>query len=287
MIKTIILVSVGVFQPYILDNIEQLLQLRFTNIHIITERENFIKIQNNSHIHLVDSDQINIDYFNQNSKLDKHYRDGFLNNTSKRFFLIYEYIKRNNIKDVIHLENDVLLYTTLKYNFEEKMYITMDSIERCIPGIIYIHKYELLNNLIENYNYIKNDMDNLAIFYHNNKNIVKTFPIIDNSIEKTVYNENFEEFNSIFDGAAIGQYLGGVDPRNIPGDTTGFINETCIIKYNNYKFEWIKKGEYSFPYIKINEKLIPINNLHIHSKNLRLFRINNPCENKYILQRIR
>ena len=58
--------------------------------------------------------------------------------------------------------------------------------------------------------------------------------------------------------------------------------KTCIIKYNKYKFKWIKKGEYSFPHIENEGRLIPINNLHIHSKNLEPFRINNPIENKYI-----
>ena len=55
------------------------------------------------------------------------------------------------------------------------------------------------------------------------------------------------------------------------GNTVGFINETCVIKYNIYTFKWIKKGKYKFPHIQINNKLIPINNLHIHSKNLKKF----------------
>ncbi len=67
--------------------------------------------------------------------------------------------------------------------------------------------------------------------WQTNKDTVKTFPIIDNTFEKSLYNINYEEFNAIFDGAAIGQYLGGVDPINCPGDTTGFVNETCVTKW--------------------------------------------------------
>ena len=59
-----------------------------------------------------------------------------------------------------------------------------------------------------------------------------------------MYNENFQEFNSIFDAAAIGQYLGGVDPRNSPGDTRGFVNETCVVNYDKYEFTWIKKENF-------------------------------------------
>ena len=80
-------------------------------------------------------------------------------------------------------------------------------------------------------------------------------------------------FNSIFDAAAIGQYLGGVDPRNIPGDTTGFINETCVVNYSYYKFIWkfnLILNIYQ-PYILIDNIEILINNLHIHSKSLKKF----------------
>ena len=285
---TIVLVSVGIFQTYIVDNIAQLLQLGFKSIHIITEKKYFTKIPKHDAIRLIDAAKIDINYFDANSKLNKTFRNGFWNNTSKRFFLIYEYMKNNNIKNVLHLENDVLLYNNMKkiaataFVRDDEIYITMDSNYRCIPGIIYIPKYDLLTNLIKNYDFTENDMVNLAKFYHKEKHIVKTFPIIDNSIRKCVYNENYYKFNSIFDGAAIGQYLGGVDPRNKSGDTTGFINTTCEIKYNKYDFKWIRKGNNVYPHIKINNMLIPINNLHIHSKNLAQFRINNPIENKYI-----
>lgn len=273
--KTVILVSVGILQDYIKDNIEQLLQLGYENIHIITEKKYFAEIEKYSSITLFDASELDTDNFDKNFKLDSKFRNGFWKHTSKRFFLIYEYMKMCNIENVIHLENDVLLYSDMDYEFEDKIYITMDSRDRCIPGIVYIPRYNLLTKLIENYNFSKNDMVNLGTFYKNAKDIIKTFPIIDNSIDKCIYNENYEVFNSIFDGAAIGQYLGGVDPRNIRKDTVGFVNTTCVIKYNKYEFKWIKKGEYSFPHIEINNKLIPINNIHFHCKNLKKFRMDN------------
>ena len=279
--KQVILVSTGIFQTYIKENINQLLIFDL-DIHVILDRSFFNKLNEyNSLIKIIDTATLQTD-FDKKSKLNKQFRNGFWNNASKRLFLVYEYMKLENLTNVLHLENDVLLYDNLNYNFEEKIYITMDSNNRCIPGIIYIPKYNLLTNLIENYHFAKNDMINLANFYLTNKDIVKTFPIIDDSIDKCIYNENFYEFNSIFDGAAIGQYLGGIDPRNKKGDTTGFINETCKIKYDKYTFKWFKKNKYYFPYIDINGKLIPINNLHIHCKKLENFRIENPIENKYI-----
>ena len=294
---TVILVSTGVFQDYIIYNIKQLLYFKY-NIIIITDKKYFGKlneienIQNLKNIKLIDSDELYTN-FDIKSNLDKHFRDGFWHNTSKRLFLVYNCMKKYNLENCIHLENDVLIYYAFSKNDFNKnnIYITNDAENRCIPGIIYIPNYKLLNNLIEYYNYDKNDMENMSIFYNNNKDICTTLPIIKQNkyYDKIdIYNENYKIFKGIFDGAAIGQYLGGVDPRNISGDTTGFINETCVVKYNHYKFIWIKNDDgYSLPYINIiiddddknmNMNMhmhIPIYNLHIHSKNLKKFTIFN------------
>ena len=256
--KQVILVSTGTFQTYIKENIKQLLILDY-DIHVIVDPPFFTLLKEyNSSIKLIDSSILGTQ-FDTNSKLNKHFRGGFWHNCSKRLFLLYDYMKMNDLKNVIHIENDVLLYSNMNYDFKERLYITMDSKNRCIPGIMYIPNHTILSGLIKNYNFAKNDMINLANFYNSNKAIVKTFPIIDNSIGKCMYNENFQEFNSIFDGAAIGQYLGGVDPRNKPGDTRGFINETCEIKYDKYAFRWVKKEKGCFPFIEINNKFLCFN----------------------------
>ena len=268
----IILVSTGILQEYIVDNIKQLLKFNF-KIHVITESKFFNVLDQFPTVHKINSDDL-MGNFESKSGLDKGFRDGFWHNCSKRLFLLYNCMKTHDIKNVIHLENDVLLYDNLDYVFENKVYLTMDHENRCIPGIIYIPTFDLLTNLITNYNYDKNDMINMAKFYHANRDIVTTFPIIDNSIASSMYNENFSKFNSIFDAAAIGQYLGGVDPRNIKGNTVGFVNETCVIKFNNYAFEWVN----SIPHIKIKNRLIRINNLHIHCKNLKKFSIENKLD---------
>ena len=268
--KNVILICTGFFQDYMIDNIQHLLSLNFQNIYVITESIFFDKLKNFENINKIDSQTLNCD-FDSKTKLNSKFRNGFWTNTSKRLFLLYEFMKKTNIKNVIHIENDVLLYKDFDI-LHQKIYLTMDCKNRCIPGIIYIPKYELLDNLIENYDYTKNDMENLAKFFNKNRNIVNSFPIINNSIQKCIFNEYFDDFNQIFDGAAIGQYLGGIDPKNCGGrNTIGFVNEKCIVKYNNYKFEWIYENNLKFPFILINNVKIPIVNLHIHSKNLKKF----------------
>ena len=83
--------------------------------------------------------------------------------------------------------------------------------------------------------------------------------------------ENFKDFNLIFDAAAMGQYLGGIDPKNDSSNTIGFVNETCVIKYNNYKFFYNVIDNIKKPFLLINNIPFRVFNLHIHSKNLKNF----------------
>ena len=146
--KNIILISTGNFQEHILDNIEQLLLLKL-NIHIIIDKTFFNYVKHyESHITIIFTESLNINYFDKNTKLISKFRNNFLNNCSKRLFLLYEYMKKENIINVIHFENDVLFYNNMDYNFQKKIYITMDSKNRCIPGIVYIPNYTLLEILI-------------------------------------------------------------------------------------------------------------------------------------------
>lgn len=280
----IILICINNFQNYIWYNIVQLLDLGY-NVIVVTNKNFFHKFNYFSNITLINGDEFDI---NQD-KIFHSFEDDFWGSTSKRLFLLYYVMKKYNYQNCIHLENDVLLYYNFKdYKFENKIYLTMDADNRCIPGIIYIPEYKYLSNLILNYKIDKNDMINMALFYQNNKDICVTFPIIkqNNSYNfNDNYSENFNLFGGIFDAAAIGQYLGGYFkfdkqiPKNV-GEKC--INETCIINYNNYKFFWKKIKNRWFPYIEIEKQLIPIMNLHIHSKQLKNFLIFKPIEERMI-----
>jgi hypothetical protein len=280
----IILVSVGNFQEYILDNIKNLLLFNNNNITVITNKE-FFNNFNNYPVTLINCNELSDNNFNINSQLDKGFRNGFWHYCSLRLFYIYSYIKQNNLEHCIHIENDVLTYIDfedIKENFKEnKVYATFDCNTRVIPGIIYIPNYQSFELILNTYNFNINDMENLAKC---NESIIlplPIFPIINGNTVK--FNKLYFDFNMIFDAAAIGQYLGGVDPRNIPGDTKGFVNETCVIKYNKYKFEWIKINNLYVPHLVIGITKYRICNLHIHSKNLINFIANNPIQNYLII----
>jgi hypothetical protein len=277
----VILVDTGYYQEYILDNIRNL-QLFGNNVTLIIDKAfapNFSEFQN---LNIIYTEDLNSYSFDQRTQLDGNFRNGFWRSCSKRFFYIYDYMKKFNKTNCFHVENDVMIYKNLSEISipEEKIMLCMDSKHRCIPSIMYFPNYVLLEKALEKYNYGKNDMENFGDFYNNNKLYCDVFPIINDT---TIYlGKNFHKYNAIFDTAAMGQYLGGVDPRNISGDTRGFINETCEIDYSKYKFYWYKKNNLYVPHLEIDGELIPIVNLHIHSKRLHNFMANDPNESLFI-----
>ncbi|MFZ4600263.1 MAG: hypothetical protein ACOYNN_16610 [Terrimicrobiaceae bacterium] len=276
----IVLTSVGNFQDYIIQNIEQHIRLENLSIYVLTNRHFFEKLDSfGSKITRIAIEDLEDEYkYNTNSALDTTFRNGFWMLTSARFFYIYSFMKQYNISNVLHFENDVLAYyntSVLKDICEPtKLYIPFDTFKRNIASIVYIPNHSIFKTILDKYDFKRNDMENFSEI-EKTTNLIEHFPIFitnNDTAEHSFVTKNYEKFNMIFDAAAIGQYLGGVDPRNSPGDTTGFINETCIIKYNKYEFIWIiNTNGIKQPYLVIDGKHIPIYNLHIHSKNLQKF----------------
>jgi hypothetical protein len=278
----IVLVCINNFQEYILDNIQQLINLKHENIYVLTN-EKFFTLFNKF------SDKIKLisvgslpDTFNYYSKtsLDKEGKGGFWALASLRFFYIYEFMNKYAVKDVIHLENDVLIYYNCKNiidNLEKQfIYLPFDTFKRNIASIMYIPSREVFKRVLDHYNIYKNDMENFSIIQQKTK-LIQNLPIFpyDNHRDKGVkfVSTNFGVFNFIFDAAAIGQFVGGIDPRNDPRNTIGYVNETSFIKYNIYKiwFENDPEDGLKKPYIEIDHKKYRIYNLHIHSKHLKNF----------------
>jgi len=283
----VVLVCLGIFQDYLLNNIKQLKLQGNNDIVLITEKRFFKYIDENLNIELIDVNELNTEYlehFKNNLKLDKNYRNGFWHHCSMRFSYIYEYMKTNNITDIIHIENDVMIYDNLdnmkdKFN-KDKIYLYFYNNGLVVPGIMYINNHINFKTILDNYDMKESDVVNLGKYY--NASFVEPFPNISINNDENYLNKNFHSFNSIFDGAAMGQYLGGVDKRNDINADIGYVNDSCSIKFNNYNFYWIKINNLWNPYVEINNNLVKINNLHIHCKLLENFMSDNPKENRCI-----
>jgi len=274
----VVLVCIGNFQEYIITNIAQLLRLGHKSIYVLTNTHllaNFEIYNGDARVSILDVKSLNDSYkYYERTRLDKVFRNGFWALTSLRFFYIYEFMMQYDICDVIHIENDVLVY----YNCDEiveradkqYVYLPFDCFGRNIASIMYIPSANVFRQILEQYNLAINDMENF-VQISKRCDLIQRFPIFPKNTssgpEIQFVSENHDKFGYLFDAAAMGQFLGGIDPRNQPGDTRGFVNETCVIKYNAYKFVWDDHK----PYLVISDYMFPIFNLHIHHKNLEDF----------------
>jgi len=234
--------------------------------------------------------------FRKRSRHDRSFRDGFWIHASERFFYVAAFMKQYGEKDVFHLENDVMLYRDLRSllpifheNYSGMIGATLDNDLRCIPGIVYISDFDPLHGLITYMAALAhrryNDMEVLSM-YKRKTGRIHPLPIIplqylvENTLENQLgahaahpeeYTTHFDAFLSVFDGAALGQYLGGIDPRNGPS-SPGFINESCLFDPSKFSYTWKvdEKGR-SIPFLKYGSEEYQINNLHIHSKQLHEF----------------
>lgn len=235
--------------------------------------------------------------FERNSTLNTSMRDGFWKKATERFFYIHELMASRNLKSVVHVESDNMLYVDISEIQDALSHYpgigaVFDAHDRCIPSVVYFADEKAIAHLIgfiaANASKGYYDMQIIAL-YHNTfpKEYIDNLPLImpeylathqlmNAASEKPrkphKYLQNIDLFNSIFDGAAIGQYLGGIDPRN--GESKpGFINETCVFNPSYLTFEWHKDAEgRNVPFALCNGAKYRINNLHIHSKFLENFR---------------
>ena len=235
--------------------------------------------------------------------LDQRYWKPFWRSASERFFLIESFLAACGIKSVVHLENDVMLYVGLDRlmpvlaSSYGHIAVTMDGDRRCIPGFAYIHDRESLsrmNDFVTGISILKryNDMQSLGAFMREvGPPACDSLPVVPDryrplfgfanrlgeKVESGYFDRRYREFGGVFDAAALGQYLGGVDSRSAK-DTRGFVNETAVYDPRNFKLAWRVEGGLRVPFGEIGDETFPVFNLHIHSKNLIPFMSDLPRE---------
>lgn len=225
---------------------------------------------------------------------NRPFTDWFTMITSLRLFYVGALMEKARLENVIHVENDVLLY----YNCDEslgsqlldcgKIWIPFDSIDRNVCSVMYIPNSDVFRLFLSEYPPRGWDMGAFAPFLRRHPDLISALPIYPSTPafyaphrgpERAwdLVTKEFPKFGMIFDGVSLGQYIGGIDPIHTKGviNSHGFINETCVIFYSYCDYSW-HEGR---PFIQRaggaaaaggGEK-IPIFNLHIHCKDLQRY----------------
>lgn len=284
-----ILVALGKIPEYLDDCIDQIKRTqKQTKIILLTNKKTKYRNKNCKTI-FVESLKLSKehDYFIKKSKFSKDtYRDFFWKHSIERFYYIDDFLNKTPMNNIFHIENDVLLYQDLEIVLDKinnfNFACVRDGVNRVIGSLVYIKNKTISKKIVKISNKYLN-LNDMKILNLLDKQISKSInlPLGEDLkfIKKSKYYKDIKKIPFIFDAAAIGQYIDGPHRKNFFKKIfnnikntfniyDGFENKDTNLKISDWKIEW-KNNK---PFKQENNKLIPIANLHIHSKNLKKFR---------------
>lgn len=226
----------------------------------------------------------------------KNFRANFWLTSSVRLFALENYLKKFR-NEIIHLESDVVLSPDFPFDkfseLKESLAFPLISNNRGVASVVYIRNIEaariLTSTLIKEASIDRQTTEMLSL-----RKVYERFqakvhiisigptPSFFRNIEAKImesFMESFHHFKGIFDGAEIGQFFLGTDPRNRRGRKVlrndlmnGYIDVTSLALEFNAKRRFvnvISKKE------SISIKLFAI---HIPSKETKYFRSKSQCK---------
>jgi len=236
------------------------------------------------------------------AKIDRAFRFGFWTYVIERFFHIETAMAVFGLENVVHLETDNLLYADLDALCPKlaTLYpgtaLPFDGDRRGIAGLMYLRDAAAAGRFTRfvasffarNPGVRANDMSLLGLFRQRlGPAAADALPVVpaagdaarsltgEAPADPALYARHAEALGMIFDPGAFGQYLGGVDPRNVRGrPTLGFLNESAVFQASRYRFRLVPDAEgRRIPHLYGTDgRSWPLANLHVHSKNLAAFR---------------
>jgi hypothetical protein len=223
----------------------------------------------------------------------KDFRDNFWFISLARFIAIAE-VSRGSSKPILHVESDVILAPDFPFDLflslEKDFAFPIVSDALAIASCLYLRNgfaaTKLARFTIDSVqsNHSTTDMHILRDFVDRYSENVHVLPSTPTQIEALKYASDeflnqtkigIKDFNGIFDGFDIGRYLFGDDPRNNRGFS--ILRKNDLRTYIDVsEIELLITEEREFPCVRNNVQpfILPIYSLHIHSKNLNLFRQN-------------
>lgn len=211
------------------------------------------------------------------------YRDAFWFITLARLYGLFLYCKKNNIQKFIHLEYDNLVYSDFK-NLEllkPGIYFTKVGPKFGSAGFVFCNDLQYFEEFILRVQQLLlkgqstlsqvsqesfiSEMVLINLIGEHTQGVIDFLPILPFGPGSN----NFDILKTVYDCASYGQYIGGTNNGHAPGwaGEHHYIGEQIINKNIEIFFDQNVKQ----PFLKYNNDVIPVGNLHVHSKKLNLF----------------
>lgn len=259
----------------------------FAKHTLIVDNSNFVAPKG-TEINLVLNKRSELETKFPGRNVDQRFRMGYWNLTLERIFAVLNYQIENDLKQILHVESDVILMETFPFA----------TLEQCgyahwceygpghdVASLLHIPDSESANQikgkmievLSQNQNLTDMQLLNLIRNEESNVRLFPSFPGKD-CIKQTKNSEIYCDCgppNFIYDGLTYGMYLSGQDPRNnygrySIGDNSPFESGATYINPKSFSWFFDEHG-------KLNAKCsccntaVQLQNLHVHSKNMQLF----------------
>lgn len=209
--------------------------------------------------------------------LSIQFRSGFWRYTSERFGCLVEYAREFSVNRFFHAELDNVVFgidglSAALDRIGEGVFSPRDNAERAIGSLIYVNRPESVEEIIASYQSDDppgNDMIALGRYLNESKygHALPTEAALSRQADWAYVDSRL--CGGIFDAAALGQYLLGVDPRNQPYRPIRnlFCNENNLIDFRQLVFRADADGLYVAGGHDAQEYRIL--NLHVHSKAMK------------------
>jgi hypothetical protein len=219
---------------------------------------------------------------------DRGFRNGFWIKSVERFFVLDQFAKYTAQETIFHAELDQLLFgiddliTQIDKTFRRGMFIPFHSPTSAVASVVYINDFAALDSLIntastgDSYN---NEMELIAAWARLNPEKVFALPTLA-SIAKgseRVVPPHVEELSLMetlgaVDAAQMGQWVAGIDPRNVSLETkpeTKFVDqerEWLLTEKDLIEFEFEVSPDQKKLHVTNSWGRTRLYNLHLHAK---------------------
>lgn len=239
--------------------------------------------------------------FRDHYRGDTEFRNGYWRHVKERFFYFEEAMRALGLQSAIAMEYDVLLYAPLADLLPkllaytaDRIAMVMDNPTRGHPGFLVLpspNAVATLNSyLADAAETPYDDMQLLANYAREHPEAVAFLPVLTpqrNSSKPTrtsleghratnpaFLSAGFDAVSALFDSLVVGQYVGGIDPRNTDGKKViHYENEGALYSIRELTFEWTRDAVGRWvPYIDG----YPLATIHMHSKALSHFLSDRP-----------
>lgn len=221
---------------------------------------------------------------------DKKFRSGFWQYTLERFLALNQFHQTCPQVKILHIESDILLLPNFPFKkiFDTSKLAWMRVDEnRDVAAILYspngtetawlaseilqhMSRDSLVTDMTSTNRIRKSNSDRITVL-PSYSSLLGKYPIRESDKDTYILkelSESFEEFNGIFDPAAIGMWLTGSDPRNYYGKQIFFDSREINMGGTFFdpsllKYSFSDDGEL---FCRFDDNLVRIWSLHVHSK---------------------